>query len=342
MLGWFGEQPRLGGTIGALELAADAQILSGHASLSNVVARLDGDRLDGAIKLGDAGGRLSLSGTLAGKELDLGRLWDGLDLGGTGLAPDHASPIDFAAWTAHDVDLRISVDAARFKSARLDDVATYLLVKKGRFEAGLLRAGAYGGSAKGRLLALSAPGGIDVKLQAGFDKVNLAKAAADLPNLARLSGVAALQIALDGVGESQDRIIASLNGKAGFNARQGELGGYSFAEMLRRIERSPRLVLRDWRQGKTAFDSAVLNLAVTNGIAAVTEAQMTGAGYRLGLSGIASLPANRFDLAAVLSAASGPLQLGFTLRGPLDNPSFELDTDATPRLGGAATFPLSR
>ena len=214
------------------------------------------------------------------------------------------------------------------------------MVKKGRFEAGLLRAGAYGGSARGRFLALAAPAGIDVKLQAGLDKVNLVKAAADLPELARLSGTANLQLSLDGAGQTQEQIVASLTGKAAFTARQGELGGFAFADLLRRLERNPKLLLRDWRQGKTAFETATVNFSVANGVASATESQMAGAGYRLGLSGTVSLPWRWFDLAAALSPASGALQIPFILRGPLDNPAFELDADALPRAGAAATFPI--
>jgi hypothetical protein len=339
LLGWFGERPRLADAVGALSLAADAQIKPGEASLSNAIASLDGDRLVGAIKLADAGGRLALSGTLAGAGLDLGRLYGRLDLHPPEQEPDQSPPLDFLAWTAQDVDLRVSVEAARFNGARLDDVATYLLVKKGRFEAGLLRAAAYGGSARGRLLALAAPGGVDVKLQATLDRISLARAAADLPGLAKLSGAGGAQITLDGVGHSAAQILGSLSGKASLTLRQGEIGGFAFADLLRRAERNPRVLLRDWRQGKTAFDQAMVNLAVADGLATVTEAQMTGAAYRLAAAGSISLPQRWIDMTAQLSPANGQTQLPFILRGPLGEPRFELDAPALLRSGGAAIVP---
>jgi AsmA protein len=338
LLDWFGERPKLAGAIGSLDLTADAQIKPREASLSNTVAKIDGDRLEGAIKLGEAGPRLSLSGTLAGTDLDLGRLLGRMDLWHADTASERAAPLDFEAWTAHDVDLRISVDSARLRGARLNDVATYLLVKKGRFETGLLRSNAYGGSAKGRLLAQAALGGIDVKFQAGLDRINLARAAADLPEFARLSGTGNLQVTLDGLGQSPEQIIASLSGKATATLRQGELAGFAFADLMRRLERNPKLLLRDWRQGKTPFDSATLNLSFANGIAAATDTQMTGQTYRIGLSGIMSLPSRSLDMTALLSSTSGTLQLPFTLQGPLDNPAFELDAGAL-RAGEAAPTP---
>lgn len=337
LLGWFDERPRLAGVLGALKITADAQIRPGEASLSGARVSLDSDVLEGAIKLADAGGRLALSGTLAGAALDLGKLAGRLDAGAAGPLPSEGSPIDFDAWTSQDVDLRISVDAARLGGARLDDVATYLLVKKGRFEAGLLRAGAYGGSAKGRLLAVAAPGGIDLKLQAGFDRIGLGKAAADLPEIARLSGLASGQLAIDGLGSSYDEIVASLGGKAGLLVRQGELGGFAFADLLRRLDRSPSLASRDWRQGKTGFDSAAVNLSIVNGVALVTDGQMSGPSYRLTLAGQASLPARWLDLGILLTPSAGPLRVPFTWRGPFDAPAFELDTESLSR--GATAFP---
>ncbi|AOO82742.1 AsmA family protein [Bosea vaviloviae] len=337
LLGWFGETPRLASAIGPLHLTADAQIKPHEASLSNAVVSLEGERLEGAIKLGDVGGRLALSGTLAGATLDLGRLYGRLGVLPATAPENESAPLDFDAWTAHDIDLRISVDAARVNGARLDDVATYLLVKKGRFEAGLLRAGAYGGSVKGRLLALAAPGGVDVKLQGGFDKVNLGKAAGDVPDLAKLSGTGTLQIALDGLGATVEEVVASLGGKAGLSLRQGELGGIAFGELLRRMERNPSLVLRDWRQGKTPFETAAVNLSIANGVAMVTDAQMIGPGYQLTLAGQVSLPGRAYEMGLLLAPSNGPLRLPFTFKGPLENPTLELDTEALSR--GATAFP---
>lgn len=334
LLGWFGEAPRLATAIGAFSLSADARIRPHDTALTNVVARLDGDRLDGALNLSVSGGRPSLSGTLAGAQFDLGRAIARLEIA----APDHgpdAADLPFEAWTAQDIDLRVSVEAARFNGARLTDVATHLLVKKGRFEAGILRANAYGGGAKGRLLATAAPGGIDVKLLAGFERVNLGQAGADLPQFARLSGIGAAQISLDGLGRSLPEVLGSLSGKATLALRQGEFGGFAFGELLRRAERNPGLALRDWRQGKTVFDTAAASATVTRGILTLNEAQMAGPGYRLTLIGTAALPTRTLDMAALLQPVTGALRLPFSLTGPIEAPAFELEAEAMLRPTGA-------
>lgn len=333
LFGWFGETPRLAATIGQLSITAEAQIKANEISLSNASANFDGDRLDGAIMLGEAGQRWSLSGTLAGATLDLGRMINRLGLPKPGSA--NPTPLEFETWTAHDIDLRVSVDAARLAGARLSDVATQLLVKKGRFEAGLLRATAYGGSVKGRLLASAAPNAVDVKLQGNLDRINLGQSASDLPELPRLSGQGNLQFALDGTGTTAEAVLASLNGKASLNLRQGELGGFAFIDLLRRAERNPVAALREWRQGKTPFDTASATANVADGIATITDAQMTGPTYRLTLAGQAFLQQGWIEMAGQLAQQSGSLTVPLVLQGPLEGPSLAPNAEATFRPAGS-------
>ncbi|RDJ27668.1 AsmA family protein [Bosea caraganae] len=328
LLGWFGEKPRLAAAINRFDLSAEAQIKPNEISLSNASLSLDGDRLDGALALGEAGSRWALSGTLAGAALDLGRLYDRLDLPRAEPAGGKTTPLEFDAWTAHDIDLRVSVDAARISGARLTDVATQLLVKKGRFEAGLLRASAYGGTAKARLLAVSAPGGIDVKLQAGFDRINLAQGAADMPDFPRLSGTGNLQLALEGSGTTAEDVVASLAGKANVALRQGELGGFAFLDLLRRAERNPVAALREWRQGKTPFESLSASATISSGMVTIGDGQMSGPVYKLTLAGQSSLSERWIEMNGQLAPANGAYQIPLALKGALDNPSLTPNTDA--------------
>ncbi len=337
LFSWFGEDSRLASALGTVAVSADIQVKPREVSFSNAIVSLDGERLDGAIKLAEVGGRFALSGTLAGATLDLGRLVDRLPVPTVDAAD--TAPFDLDAWTARDIDLRISVDAVRLKGAKLSDVATYLLVKKGRFETGLLRAGAYGGSVKSRLLAVAAPAGVDVKLQASLDKVNIGQAASDLPQLARLSGTGGLQLTLDGVGRSFDELLGSLTGRVNLAARQGEIGGVAFGELLRRAERSPAQALRDWRQGKTPFETISANAGIAGGLLAVTEAQMTGSNYRFNLAGAASLRTRIFDMTALLTSPNGNLKLPFRLKGPIDAPAFDIETEAFLSPAGASLVP---
>ncbi|MDX3808164.1 AsmA family protein [Bosea thiooxidans] len=326
LLDWFGEKSRISTALGALTLNADLQLKPREASFNNAVASLDGDRLDGVMKLTDVDGRFALSGTLAGASLDLGRLIRRLPLPAIDVAD--RSPLDLDGWTGRDIDLRVSVDSAKLNGARLVDVATYVLVKKGRFETGLLRASAYGGAVKARFLAVGAPAGVDVKIQAGLDKVDFGQAAADVPQLARLTGTGTFQLALDGAGRTFDELLGSMTGRSSINLRQGEIGGIALAELVRRAERNPSQLLRDWQQGKTSFDTLTANAGIANGLLVLTDAQMNGTNYQLNLTGNASLRTRQLDMRASLASLSGSLRLPLVLKGPVDAPFFDVESEA--------------
>lgn len=333
LLAWFGENSRLAEAMGTLSLSADLRLKPHEAAFNNAVVTLDGERLDGVMKLAETDGRMALSGTLAGSTLDLGRLADRLPL--PAIDGTDRSPLDLEGWTGRDIDLRISVDAAQFRGARLADVATYVLIKRGRFETGLLRATAYGGTLKGRLLAMNAAAGVDIKLQAAADKVHLGRAAADVPALARVAGLGGLQLALDGAGRSFAELIGSLSGRAGLQLRQGEIGGVGLSELLRRAERSaPLPSAREARQSRTEFDTLSANAGIANGLLVLTEAQMSGAAYRLGLAGSLQLRSRELDMTAMLVSPNGPARAGFVIKGPLDAPFIAPDSEA--RLGSDA------
>lgn len=334
-LAWIGPRPRIATLVRQVELTAEAQLAGDNISLSNVIAKLDGDQLEGALKLDSDGARRVLSGTLAGAEFDLARL---IRQGGEQKQPvtgePGETPLEFDSWTAHDVDLRISLDAARFGPARLGDLAAQLMVRKGRFEAAVLRASAYGGSARARLLATAVPAGAEVKLQLGLDRVNLAQAGSDLPALVgSLTGFATGQIALDGVGDSFEQVVGSLTGRASATLRQGEFKGVNFAELLRRSE-GP-LAARDWRQGKTSFETAQITAVAYRGVLALTDAQMAGPGYALSMSGNADLSRRWLELTGLLSATNGQARTPFEIRGPFAGFAFTPTLDAAVHPTGA-------
>ncbi|MCP4560225.1 MAG: AsmA-like C-terminal region-containing protein [Bosea sp.] len=340
-LAWIGPRPRIASLVRQVELTAQAQISPGSAALDSVVAMVDGDQLEGALKLDGAMPNWALSGTLAGAEFDLGRLLRQAEPqmpAGSGETAD--TPLEFDGWTTNDVDLRLSLDSARIGAARFGDLAAQLLIRKGRFEASLLRASAYGGSARARILATPVTAGADVKLQLGLEKVNLALVADDLPALARLSGTATGQLAFDGVGSSLEQVVSSLTGRAGLTIRQGEFRGIAFPDLLRKAEKPPTSA-RDWRQGKSAFETLQLSALANLGVLYVTDTQIAGSGYNVVLNGTADLTRRWLDLNGALSSTTTSARVPFELRGPFFGAAFTPEIDAALRPIGPA-IPLLR
>lgn len=340
-LAWIGPRPRIASLVRQVELTAQAQISPGSAALDSVVAMVDGDQLEGALKLDGAMPNWALSGTLAGAEFDLGRLLRQAEPQmPAGSSETADTPLEFDGWTTNDVDLRMSLDSARIGAARFGDLAAQLLIRKGRFEASLLRASAYGGSARARILATPVAAGADVKLQLGLEKVNLALVADDLPALARLSGTATGQLAFDGVGSSLEQVVSSLTGRAGLTIRQGEFRGIAFPDLLRKAEKPPTSA-RDWRQGKSAFETLQLSALANLGVLYITDTQIAGSGYNVVLNGTADLTRRWLDLNGALSSTTTSARVPFELRGPFFGAAFTPEIDAALRPIGPA-IPLLR
>lgn len=337
-LAWLGPRPRIASLVRQVELTAQAQITHGSVSLDTVVAMADGNQLEGALKLDGAMPNWALSGTLAGAAFDLGRLLRQAEPPAAGEGGD--TPLEFDGWTTNDIDLRLSLDSAQIGSARFGDLAAQLLIRKGRFEASLLRASAYGGSARARILATPVAAGADVKLQLGLEKVNLAQAADDLPEIARLSGTATGQLAFEGVGGSIEQVVSSLTGRANLAIRQGEFRGIAFPDLLRKAEKPPTSA-RDWRQGKSSFESLQLSALANLGVLYLTETQLAGSGYHVVLNGTVDLSRRWLDLNGALNSTTTSARVPFELRGPFFGAAFTPAIDAALRDPGPA-IPLLR
>lgn len=327
-LDWIGARPRVASLIQQVELKAQAQFAGNAVSLSNVVAKLDGDRLEGVLKIGNETSKWALSGTLAGSDFDIGRL---LRQGGgvpvSAPARPGETPLDFGDWTSHEVDLRLSLDTARLGSAKLEDLAAQMMIRKGRFEASLLRANIHGGSLRARVLGTGTSAGTDVKLQIGLDRINLAQAGADWPALSRMSGTAQAQLIFDGLGDSVEQVTRSLTGRGSITVKQGEIRGMSFAELLRRAEK-PTATMRDWRQGKTTFETAQFAAQASNGILYLTEGQVAGSAYQLAMNGNIDLSRRWIDVTGILSAPSSQARALLELKGPFDTAAVVPDFEA--------------
>jgi AsmA protein len=323
VLSWLGPRSRIASLVRQVELTAQAQISRTSVSLDTVIAMVDGSQLEGALKLDGSMPNWALSGTLAGAEFDLGRLLRQAEpqtVSETGEAG--STPLEFGSWTTNDIDLRLSLDSARIGAMRLGDLAAQLLIRKGRFEASLLRTAAYGGSARARILATPVAAGADVKLQLGLEKVSLAQAAEDLPEIARLSGTATGQLAFEGVGSSVEQVVSSLTGRANLTIRQGEFRGIAFPDLLRKAEKPPTSA-RDWRQGKSSFETLQLSALANLGVLYLTETQLAGSGYNVVLNG-------------ALNSTTTSTRVPFELRGPFFGAAFTPAIDASLRMPGPA------
>ncbi len=318
---WFGETAPLASLVGQMKLSATASLRGNVLELTSSALQLDRDKLEGALSLRMGEGRWNLSGTFAGATLDMDRMVAAID---PRSAPGVDRNADFAInlddWTKHDVDLRISIENARFAGLRLNTVAAQLMASSGRVEASIIRATAYKGSLRTRAV-LSKPATLtEFRLQTTVERLDLAQASGDFGGTKRLSGTASGQFSVEGAGSSLNEVLASLSGRASANIRNGEMPGLALAEVVRRSERQPLSALRDWRSGRTGFDAANFAANISNGTIQLTDANMFGPSFRATLAGSASVAERRLALSGKLTATTGTLHIPFDITGPVSDP----------------------
>lgn len=331
--------------LGTMALAAslDGDFTASRGVVSWPAARLiaGGDHLDGALQARVDGGRLSFTGTLAADRLTLP---DPLREGS--FAAVLGDSFSLAGLTGADLDLRFSAGQARMGGVKLDDVAANLIVRAGRIETSLNRATLNRGTVKGRLGLAMMPGGVDLKAQTTFDRLDIGGFVSDIGQGRWISGLAQGQVVLDATGEVHSDFLRQASGRAAITVRNGELVGIGFNDALRRAERRPLSMPLEWRGGRTSFDQAQVVLNIAKGVGEIAEGQLTSPGVRAALKGRVSLVERSLALKAMVegqaatpAAGSDPppvSPLVFEITGPWNGPAMLPDARALILRSGAA------
>jgi AsmA protein len=356
LLHWTG----LGFPLGPLLAGAalDGEFTASRSGVAWPAMRLTlgADRLDGALAVRFDGPRPQVTGTLAAEKLDLTDEAGAVAPLRTSWGSWSSERLDLKSLTeALDLDLRVSATDARFGAVKFTDMAANVLVKAGRIEALLARAGLHRGNVKGRASLASVGSGVDLKLHGSFEHVDIGALLADLGQSRWLAGSGHGQITLEGTAASPADFARRIHGRATVAVGGGELLGVSLVETLRRVDRRPLSAVLDWKGGRTAFDHAHVALAVGNGTAEITEGGFVSAALRGVLHGRASLTDRSLAMKAEIgraeapkadaaraflpgptpSAPTGPA-LGFDLLGPWDDITVIPDVRALIQRSGAA------
>jgi AsmA protein len=337
---WSGLKLPFGSQIQALSIQGDVSMNRRRLSWPSVVVSLGDDKLEGTMAVRLDSERPLISGTLAAEGLNLSDFVRPLVQARLGSGGWSDEPIDLAAATGSDLDLRISATSARMRSLRMDNMAASVLVRPGRIEASIGRADLYQGTVKGRL-ALTTTGAVsEMKSQATFDGVDLAAFLGAVGEPRWITGLAQGQIVLEGTGQTPAELIRQTNGRVTVTVGEGELVGIALDDALRRVEKRPLLASLNWRGGRTAFDQAHAQLAINAGIGTVSEGRVTAPGMLMGLQGDISLRDRSLAMKAEVSLANQPPNaapmIAFDLSGNWDNVEVRPEARSLIERSGAA------
>jgi AsmA protein len=359
---WSGADLPLGGLVEALALDGDFVVDKQTLSWPAISLVLGKDRLDGALSARIDGDRVAFNGTLAADNLDLTNFFVPFSHARSESGSWTGDRFDLVALTGGDLDLRLSAASVKIGGLRFSDLALAVLVKRGRVDAQISRAGAYKGSAKGRLvLQAGNASGLDLKAQSTFERVDMGAFLADAGQPRWIAGLGQGQFVVEGAGRSPVELARQLHGRGGLTVRQGELVGVGVVDTLRRMERRPLAASQEWRSGRTPFDNATMSVVVYNGVAEILDGVIAAPNLKGALAGRISLaerlvamrasfestapPASPATAAAGALAATAPVSapLVFEIGGGWDDVYVTPDVRAFIQRSGAAKplFPLN-
>lgn len=297
----------------------------GTVLLPRLRVAVGGNRLDGAGSVAFAEARPAIQATLAADTLsiapvvaDLLRVF-GFDEGAPEAAQWRTRPLSLAAFTAGDLDLRLSAASARIGPILVEDIASSLLVRDGRIEASLGRATVQDGTLKGRIVLGpgSAAGSTEIRAQGACERLDFGALLIDLGEYRWVLGDADGTFAVESQGATLGDIVGRLGGRASLAINGGTITGLDLAALMLR-DRAALVAAPVQRTGRTDFARAGLSLQFRGGVGTITDAALVSPSLTASLDGTLSLTDRTVAAMAALSprGAHDPMRY-FAISGPL-------------------------
>jgi len=325
--GWlgFGESP----PVFAKEILLNGKAVGSRNSLAlnETQLEINGQRFEGSLDISRIGPKMSASGTLAARALDMAALLGApptfLDAAGRWSHP----PVIPEPSDRLDLDLRVSASRATWGGHTLGDAAASLQQRDGRLTLKLLDGTAYQGALSGEASVQRSTAGLETTASASLEDADLGALLSEW-GASTYSGRGGMKAKLHAVGASPAELAASLSGTATLDLQEGAIAGVNFEEALRRSLRRPVDVTRDMAIGQTKFASARAELQIEDGQAKIVEAQTEGPGAIISAQGVIDIVARewRAEIHAIQAGALGApsadaARLTLALRGPWASPT---------------------
>ena len=340
-LRWAGQHTPPGGGFGRFALKAQTNVVGGTISLSGVNIELDGNTGEGVLTFD---GRQSLQGTLAAEGLDLTPYVSAVRLLAAGERGWDSKPIALDGLDGVQLDLRLSAARVNVANVKLGRTAVAANLRDGNLAVAVGESQAFGGVVRGTFGLAKSSAGTDFKAQLQFADVDLEQCLGEMFGIRRLEGKGNLGFAIESSGRSVYDLTKGLNGTASLASRKGAIAGFNVEQLLKRIERRPLSGSGEFRTGKTPYETLIVNLRITQGMANVEDVRMEGPNVGLALAGSASIPERDLDLRGTASllatstsgTAAPAFELPFMVQGPWDDPIILPDPQSRIQRSGAA------
>jgi AsmA protein len=289
---WSGVPLPLAPLIQEFAMKGDFDLQAGALAFPKLRLDIHKSPLEGALSAHYDGSRLGITGTLAADDLVLDPsrplappLFQGQDQNWNEDQGWNEEKISLVPLTKADLDVRLSARQARINGMKGEDIAANLLVKQGKIDASLSRASLHRGTLKTRMTLQQNGENVEAKIQGSFDHLDTGGLLAALGQGRWVQGTGSGHFMVESKGAYIAEWVHALQGRASLVLKQGEIFGIALNETLRRIERNPLSASIDWRQGRTSFESAAINLTIAKGIGEINDSILLSPTLRAGLSG---------------------------------------------------------
>lgn len=192
--------------------------------------------------------------------------------------PAPPTPLPLETLRKLDVNGKLRVASATFSNLVFTDIVMPLVAKDGHVRLGPTQARLYGGTYNGDIVLDARPAEAQLSLNEhvhGTDIGALVKAAFDS---ARISGRADADVAVTGVGNTDDAIKRSLTGKIDVNVKQGAVVGVDVVYELQRVNALLKRQVPAARTGtgpaRTNFNTLQMNGGLDKGVLRIDDLTM--------------------------------------------------------------------
>lgn len=261
---------------------------------------LDGQNAQGDVTIDLNGDRPVLTARLGVDQIDLNqyappRETDAFGPSSVGIEAWSAALIDFSALKAVDATFTINASRLVYGDLATGHVTVDASLKGGVLDALLKDIALYGGTANGHI-ALDG-GGKEPAIEARFDGNGLHARSlmSDFAEFTEVDGRLAMSLDLSASGRSQQAMVSSLGGKAGFRFSDGAIRGADLDKLTRSVAAK---VLSGWDSSTSAatpFSSLSVDFTVKDGLAESRNLSLEGRGIKITGRGTVDLLKRELD-----------------------------------------------
>ncbi|MBN9000112.1 MAG: hypothetical protein J0H54_12220 [Rhizobiales bacterium] len=317
LAGVFGWQLADRDAFGKAALRGSMAFSRGVARLADAAVSIDGNDGEGVVALDMSAPRPAVQATLAFDDLELAPFVD-LAAAEAGKAREHPTEaIDVSAFSAVDLDTRISADRVAYRALPIGRLAATAALRAGRLDLALGDMRLFDGRFSASLTADTAGLIPSARLAVRFDGLPLRS----LPPGASPfggQGTAKGDIRIDVSGIRWIDVAERFAGKGRITVDGGSLGGLDLAALKRSLA-DPLANDARIHSRATAFDTASIAFRFGTGPVRIDAATITGKDYSIGFTGTApTADTSGYDLAGTIEfpdGAGGSQSAAFIARG---------------------------